>query len=53
MNFKEIISKFCDSNNIGIYIIHLDRAIERKPLIYALEKKLQTEPIIFNAVNGS
>ena len=53
MDFKEIISEFCDSSNIGIYMIHLDRAIERKPLISALEKKLQTEPIIFNAVNGS
>lgn len=52
LKFKDIISDFVGSENIGIYIIHMDRSIDRKPLIKKLSESLSIDPIIFPAVDG-
>ena len=54
MEFKqalEIILK-TDNKKIGIYMIHLERAIERIPLINNLKEKLQVEFLDFKSADG-
>ena len=40
MNFTQIIVNLTNSTNVGFYIIHLQRATERIPIIENLENKL-------------
>jgi len=40
------------SKNIGFYMIHLDKATERKPLVEKLEENLKTKLNIFSGVDG-
>jgi hypothetical protein len=50
--FQEVIEKFTGSTNIGLYMIHLERATERVPIINELQEKLRTTLPIFPAVDG-
>jgi GR25 family glycosyltransferase involved in LPS biosynthesis len=52
MKFNDVITEFVNTNNIAMYIIHLDRSVDRKPLIEQLKNALDINPIIFNAVDG-
>lgn len=56
MNFRNIIKDFLDitdDDKLGIYMIHLSRAIERVPLIKTLEEKLNIQIPIFEAKDGN
>ena len=52
VNFKHNIELLTKSSNIGLYIIHLDRAIERLPLITQLEDSLNIKLNIFKGADG-
>jgi GR25 family glycosyltransferase involved in LPS biosynthesis len=54
MNFQEIISDFLDVSNesIGYYMIHLERAKERLPVIKKLETDLKIKLTNFEAIDG-
>lgn len=52
MNFKEIISEFLDTSNVVYYMIHLERAKERLPVIEKLETDLKTKLTNFEAIDG-
>lgn len=52
MNFTQIIGNLTNTTNVGFYIIHLQRATERIPIIENLENKLHMKLNIFEAVNG-
>jgi len=53
MSFTEIMYEFVGSNNVAIYVLHLDRATERLPVIADLETKLNTRLPIFPACEGN
>ena len=52
MNFKEIVTEFLDTSNVGYYMIHLERAKERLPVIKKLENDLQIQLTNFEAIDG-
>lgn len=52
MNFKEIITQFLDNESVGYYMIHLERAKERLPVIKKLEDDLKMKLTNFEAVDG-
>jgi GR25 family glycosyltransferase involved in LPS biosynthesis len=54
MNFQEIITEFLDipKESIGYYMIHLERAKERLPIVKKLEDDLSTKLTNFEAVDG-
>lgn len=54
MNFQEIIREFLDipKESIGYYMIHLERAKERLPVIEKLEDDLGMKLTNFEAVDG-
>lgn len=52
LTFKGIICDFVENNNVGIYIIHMDISVDRKPLIKQLSESLSIDPIIYPAVDG-
>ena len=52
MNFQEIVTDFLDTSNIGYYMIHLERAKERLPVIEKLENALKIKLTNFEAVDG-
>lgn len=51
-SFKEIIHEFTGTSNVGLYMIHLERATERVPYIRNLEQKLNTTLTLFPAADG-
>jgi len=51
-NFRQCIEKLTKTNNIELYMIHLERATERIPLISTLENNLKTKLNIFPGANG-
>ena len=52
MNLKGIIHEFCGTSNIEFYMIHLEKAVERIPIIKDFFEKINTELRVFNAVDG-
>jgi len=52
MNFKDIITDFLETSNVGYYMIHLKRAKERLPVIEKLENDLQIQLTNFEGVDG-
>ena len=52
MKFKEIITQFLNTKNVGYYMIHLERAKERLPVIEKLENDLKIKLNMFEAVDG-
>ena len=52
MDFKRIIEKLTKTTNVGFYMIHLNRAVERLPLIQKFEESLQIKLNIFEAADG-
>jgi len=52
MNFQQIIKEFLNSESIGYYMIHLERAKERLPVIEKLENDLGMKLTNFQAVDG-
>jgi len=52
MSFLEVIEEFVGSKKIGIFMIHLDRATERLPLIADLERTFNMKLNIFSACEG-
>lgn len=52
MNFTQIIGNLTNTTNVGFYMIHLQRATERIPLIETLENKLKIKLNIFEGANG-
>ena len=52
MNFQEITTNFLDTSNIGYYMIHLERAKERLPVIEKLENALKIKLTNFEGVDG-
>ena len=48
MDFKRIIEKLTKTTNVGFYMIHLNRAVERLPLIQKFEESLQIKLNIFD-----
>ena len=53
INFKDIIETFTKTDNVGFYMIHLERAVDRLPLIKDLEERLGIRLHIFNGANGN
>jgi hypothetical protein len=53
LTFRQIIGKLAGTNNVGFYMIHLTRAVERLPFVRQLEEKLQTPLTIFEAADGA
>ena len=51
-SFKEIIQQFVGSTNVGLYMIHLERATDRVKDIDDLEHHLKSELIRFDAAEG-
>jgi hypothetical protein len=51
--FREILQEFTGSRMIGIYMIHLDRAVERISYIQSLETALKTPLPLFSACVGT
>lgn len=52
LSFNHIIDNLTHSTNIGYYMIHLERATEREPLIKQLENTLKIKLNIFPAADG-
>lgn len=52
-NFLDIINNFTGTANNGMYMIHLQRAVERLASISTLEQKLNIKLPIFNACEGA
>jgi len=52
MNLKEVIHEFCGTSNIEFYMIHLEKAVERIPIIKDFFEKINTELRVFNAADG-
>jgi GR25 family glycosyltransferase involved in LPS biosynthesis len=52
MSFEKIITNMTKTGNIGYYIIHLDKAIERLPFIEKLQGQLNTNLNVFKAADG-
>lgn len=52
LSFQQIMENFTKTSAIGFYIIHLERAKERLPVIEELEKKLNIKLQIFEGADG-
>jgi len=52
ITFNDIVVMFTKTANIGFYMIHLERAVERLSLIKRLEERLGITLHIFNAADG-
>jgi GR25 family glycosyltransferase involved in LPS biosynthesis len=52
MNFNELIKNFLESESVAYYMIHLERAKERLPVIKKLEDDLGMKLTNFQAVDG-
>jgi hypothetical protein len=52
MNFKEIITQFLNTENVGYYMIHLERAKERLPVIHKLQDDLHMNLVNFEGIDG-
>lgn len=55
MDFLDIISEFTGhpKEKIGVYVIHLERATERIPIIEKTFEELRVKPSYINAIDGN
>jgi GR25 family glycosyltransferase involved in LPS biosynthesis len=55
MDFLDIISAFTGQprEKIGVYVIHLEKAVERMPIIDKTFQELKVNPTYINAVDGN